>query len=97
MTAWLAMIVAAVASATIGKSAVRIHEEEGILDALWIGKDHRALTEIVDSKRRQHNCHPGKLDRAPAEMSEIGVERLRPRNREEHCAQGDEGKLAMRQ
>src|SRR5262249_25708582 len=70
---------------------------EGIFDSHWIGQNHRALTEIVDSQRRQNDCYPGKLYWTSAEMSEIGVKRLRARHREEDCAEGEEGNLAMRQ
>ena len=55
ITAWLAMTVAAVASTTIGSSAQSgYQQEEGVLDRLRAGEHQRALAEIVEEQRRQH-------------------------------------------
>ena len=64
MTAWLAITVAAVASATIGISAQSGNiRKNGFSIAFGIGEDQRALPEIVEHQRRQHDEQPGGLDR----------------------------------
>ena len=64
-----------------------IEQEERILDRLRIGEHQRALPEIVERQRRQHDDQPGEPDRPAAEMAEIGVERFRAGHREEHGAE----------
>ena len=56
----------------------------------------RALAEIVDQQRRQHEAEPGALDRPAAEMAEIGVERLAAGDGEEHRAERDQADVAVR-
>ena len=51
----------------------------------------RALAEIVQHQRRQHQTEPGKPDREAAEMAHVGVERLAAGHRQHHRAQRDEG------
>ncbi len=67
----------------------RGHEIEGILHRLRVVQDQRALAEIVADQRRQDEEQPRRLDRAAAEMTHIGVERLGPRHREEDAAEND--------
>ena len=52
-----------------------------------MGEDQRALPQIIDRQRRQHQGEPGDLDRPAAEMSEIGIERLGAGDGEEHRAE----------
>ena len=57
MTAWLAMTVAAVASTTIGKQRpVRRHQEERVFDRRRVSEHQRALAEIVERQRGQHDA-----------------------------------------
>ena len=72
-----------------------IHQEERILDRLGIGEHQRALPEIVQRQRRQHDREPGGLDRPPAEMAEVGIERLGAGHRQEHRAERDQADHAV--
>ena len=91
MTAWLAMTVATVANDTIGNSAQSGNiRKNGFSTALRIGDQQRALPEIVQRQRRQHDEQPGGLDRALAEMAEIGIKRLGAGDGEKHRAQRHE-------
>ena len=72
-------------------------QEERILDRLRIGEHQRALPEIVQGERRQHDGEPGDLDRAAAEMTEVRIQCLRAGDREEHGAQGHEPDHAVLQ
>src|SRR5262249_57580495 len=47
----------------------------------------RSLSEIVDDKRRQNQPQPRSLDRPPAKMSEVCVERLAAGDRQEDEAE----------
>ncbi len=65
----------------------RNHPIEGIFDRGGIGKHQRALTEIVDQQRRQHEIKPSGLDRLASEVTEIGIERLAAGHGEKYRAQ----------
>ena len=96
MTAWLAITVAAVASTTIGSSAHSGYiRKNGFSIAFGLASTQRALPEIVERQRRQHDSDPGDLDRPAAEMAEVGVERLRPGDREKHRAERDQADHAV--
>ena len=96
ITAWLAITVAAVASTIIGSSsASRNQAVERILDRRRIGQHHRALAEIIDQQRRQHEAEPGGLDRLAAEMAEIGIERLAAGDGQKHRAERDQADVAV--
>ncbi|MET4792977.1 hypothetical protein ABIF64_005155 [Bradyrhizobium japonicum] len=73
------------------------HAIERMLDRAGIGQHQRALPEIVDQERGQHEEHPGRLDRLAAEMAEIGVERLAARHCKEHGAERHQADRAVRQ
>ena len=96
ITAWLAMIVAAVASSTSGsRSASGRKVEERVLDLgerlVRRGRqDHRALPHVVEQQRGQHEIEPRDADRLAPEMAHVGVERLGPGHGENHRAHGDE-------
>ena len=97
MTAWLAITVAAVASTTIGSSsALGDQAIERILDRRRMRQHQRALAEIIDQQRRQHEAEPGALDRLAAEMAEVGIERLAAGDGEEHGAERDQADVAVR-
>ena len=96
ITAWLAITVAAVASTTIGSSSTSgTIRKNGFSIAAGIGQHQRALAEIVEQQRRQHEAEPGALDRLAAEMAEIGIERLAAGDREEHRAERDQADVAV--
>ena len=61
------------------QAPARRQEIEGICDRLRVVEDQRALAEIVADERRQDEEQPGRLDRPPAEMAHVGIERLRAR------------------
>ena len=72
-----AMIAAAVARPTSGKSAhAGASRKNGCCRRLRIAQEQRALTEVVEQQRRQHEREPGDANRPPAEMAHVGVERL---------------------
>src|SRR5262249_50951541 len=60
-----------------------------------IGQYQRSLSEIVDDKRRQNQPQPRSLDRPPAKMSEICVERLTAGDRQEDEAERYQPDMAM--
>ena len=96
MTAWLAMIVARVARMTIGSSAHSgTSRIERVLGRGRVGEDERALSEIVDDQRREHEAEPGGADRPAAEMAEIRVERLGAGDGQAHGAEHRERDARM--
>ena len=58
-------------------------------------EQQRALPEIIDHQRGQHETEPGGLDRLAAEMAEVGIERLAAGDREEHRAERDQADEAV--
>ena len=64
---------------------------ERVLQGLGLAQEQRALAEVVEHQRRQHEAEPGEADRGAAEVAHVGVERLRPSDRQHDRAQGDEG------
>ena len=56
----------------------------------------RALAEVVQEQRRQHEEQPRGLDRLAAEVAEIGVERLPAGDDQKHGAQRHETDVRMR-
>ena len=55
-----------------------------------MGQHQRALPEIIEQQRRQHEIEPRRLNRLPAEMAEIVVERLRAGHHQEHRRERDQ-------
>ena len=74
---------------------VREHQKERVFERLGIGDNERALPQIVQRQRRQHDEQPGGLDRPFAEMPEVGIERLGTGHGEEHRAERDEADQAV--
>ena len=96
ITAWLAMMVATVASADHRQQRpVRIEQEEGVLDLRRIGEQQRALAEIVQGEAGQHEAEPGGLDRLAAEMAHVGIERLGAGDGQEHGPEGEQARRAV--
>src|SRR6266446_4223939 len=83
MIAWLAMMVATVASN-------RGELEEGIAAGDRMVEEERRLAGIVEEERRQHDSVPGGHDRISADMPHIGEERLAPGDRQEDAAENGE-------
>ncbi len=91
MTAWLAMTVAIVARITSGsRRPVGRQQEERIVQRLGVLQDQRTLAQIVQRQAGKDEPDPGDLDRRPAEMAHVGVERLGAGDGEEDAAQDDE-------
>ena len=93
MIAWLAMIVATVASTTSGTCKASGHSEKnGLAPAAAVDHD-RGLAGIVEQQARQHQPVPGDADRLGAEMAHVGVKRFRAgsaeKNRAEHQKAGE--------
>ena len=96
MTAWLAMTVATVANRIRREQGpARRQEIIGIGDRLGVGDDQRALAEIIEHQRGQHQEQPRRLDRPAAEMAHVGIERLGAGHGEENAAEHDEADRAM--
>ena len=90
ITAWLAMTVATVARtrAAAAPNAARA-KRRGFRSRLRIGEHQRALAEIVERQRRQHEKKPGDLDRPATEMAHIGIERLGAGHRQKDRAEDE--------
>ena len=73
----------------------RRHQEERIFDRRRIGQHQRALAEVVQHQRGQHEDEPRGLDRQAAEMPHVRVKRLGPGDGEEHRAQHHEADEAV--
>ena len=69
---------------------LRIEQVERVLERLWACQQERPLTEIIEGERRQRHEQPGGLDRASAEMAEIGIERLAAGHGKKHRAKRGE-------
>ncbi len=54
-------------------------------------QDQSALAEIIEDQSRQDQAEPGPLDRRPAEMAHVGIERLGAGHRQHDRAQRHEG------
>ena len=59
--------------------------------------DQRALPQIIERQRRQHEAEPGDLDRRPAEMTEVGIERFGAGDGKEHGAEREQPDDAVMQ
>ena len=92
MIAWLAMMVATVASTTSGTCRdSRAQHEKRIAVRRHGAVDHdRGLAGIVEQQRRQHQAIPGEPDRPRAEMTHVGIKRLGAGGAQEHGAQDEE-------
>ena len=101
MTAWLAMIVAAVASSTSGRRNISgARKKNGFLTvsiacAGILRQQHRALPHVVEQQRGHDEIEPGHADRVAPEMAHVGVERLGAGHRQHHRAHGDERAAAV--
>ena len=82
---------AAVASSTSGRSAQSgASRKNGCSRRCGVDQQQRALTEVVEQQRRQHEREPRQADRPFAEMAHVGVQRLAARDDEEHRAEHGE-------
>ncbi len=96
ITACDAITVAAVANITIGHSAqLGDQQKEGRAHGGRIADQQRPLAEIVERQRGQHQEEPGPGDRLPAEVTHIGIKRLRAGDGEHDRGQREEGDLEM--
>ena len=82
------MIAAAVASATSGSSAqVGASRKNGCVGGVGFAQQQRALAEVVQEQRRQHEHEPREPDRPLAEVPHVGVQRLAAGDDEEDGAE----------
>ena len=96
MSACDAMIAAAVASTTSGSSAQSgASRKNGCSTAAGLRQQQRALAEVVQQQRRQHQREPGDADRPLAEVAHVGVERLAAGDDEEDRAEHGEAVPAV--
>src|SRR5205823_6008225 len=77
------------------EQCIRDESIERIFDCRWVGEHLRALPEIIQNQRRQHETEPGGLNGQAAEMAEVGIERLAAGNDQKYRAQGDESDVTM--
>ena len=61
-----------------------------MLDRLRVGDQQRALAEVVEDQRRQHQAEPREPHRALAEVPHVGIQRLGPGDGEQHGAEHHE-------
>ncbi len=59
--------------------------------------EQRALAEVVEQQRRQHDREPGDPDRAGAEVSHVGIERLAAGHHQEHRPENQNAAPAVAQ
>ena len=91
------MIAAAVASPTSGSSAqLGASQEERLMRRLGVGEQQRALAEVVQQQRRQHQREPGDPNRPFPEVPHVRVQRLTTRDDEEHGAEHGKAVPAVR-
>ena len=97
ITACDAMIVATVASddQRIQRPAGS-EQVERVLDRRGVGEQQRALSEVVERERRQHEARPGDAHRPAAEMAHVGVERFRAGDDEHDRTEREEAERAVR-
>ena len=70
----------------------RREEIERILDRLWHSEEKRALPEVVQQQRGKHEHEEREADGPLPEVTEVGVQGLRTRDREEYRAQHGEAR-----
>ena len=89
MIAWLAMIVATVASATSASCNACGHSMKNGLAPRVGGavRDDSGLTGVVQHQRRQNQTIPGETNRPRPEMPHVGIERLSAGRAQKYCAQ----------
>ena len=91
MTAWLAMMVAAVASSTMGSRAhcgtIRLKR---IFDRGRCVEEKSTLAQIVDHQCWQHNKEPGGANGLFAEVTKVGIKCFSTCHGQKHCAKGYE-------
>ena len=61
-----------------------------------VGEQQRALPEVVQDERRQHQREPRQPNRLPAEVAHVGVERLTAGDDEKHGAEHGETHESVR-
>ncbi len=77
------------------KRPFRREQEEGILDRPMVLENQRALPEIIQRQRRQDEEQPSQLNRQPAEVAHVGIERFGARDREEHGTEDEKAQESM--
>ncbi len=58
-------------------------------------QQQRALPQVVQDQRRQHETEPGQADRFAAEVAHVGIERLAAGHGQHHRAEHDEAMGAV--
>ena len=69
---------------------------ERVLHRRRVLQHQRALPEVVQHQRRQHEEVPGIADGLGAEMAHVGVDRLAAGHRQHHRAEDEEAVAAVR-
>jgi len=87
MIAWLAMTVAAVASATKGICNAAGQSTKNGLGGDFAVDHDCGLARVVQQQRRQDQAIPGDSDRPRAEVAHVGVERFGAGRAQEHTAE----------
>ena len=64
----------------------REEAKERVVERARVAHQERALAHVVEGERGQDDAGPGDLDRAPAEVAHVGVERLGAGEREDDRA-----------
>src|SRR5581483_5145270 len=78
-----------------GEHPTGVEQEERAIDGMRVGEEEGALAEIIDGEGGKADGKPGHLDRAPAEMAEIGVKRFRAGHHKEHGAESEKPDQAV--
>ncbi len=73
----------------------RREQVERALDRLGRAEHQPALAEIVEQQRGENEREPRQADRSPTEVAQVRVQGFRPRHREDHGAEDQEGRRPM--
>jgi len=94
MIAWLAMIVAKVASTPAAPGAAPdTARKNGLAPAATPPSNHRGrLSRIIEEQHREDKTIPGEADRPGTEVAHIGIERFGAGSAQEHRAEKPESR-----
>src|SRR5262245_20431365 len=57
---------------------VRVEQKKRVLYRFWIAQYQRALPQIVENKRGEHDDQPSRADRQASKMAKVRIKRLCP-------------------
>ena len=70
---------------------IRRHHVEGVFHGLGLGQEQSALAKIIQRQARHDHAEPGQTDGLFTKVPHVGIQRLPPRDAQDHRAENDEG------